>query len=100
MSRYQQLAEDIVRNVGGKENIISLVHCVTRLRFNLKDESKVNENTLKNMSGVIGIVKSSGQFQVVIGNHVPDVYKVVCEVVGISNKNGSDIAGKKNELKR
>lgn len=84
MKKYQQLAEEIVQKVGGKENIISLVHCVTRLRFVLNDEARVNERDLESISGVIGVVKSSDQYQVVIGNHVPEVYKAVCEIVEIT----------------
>jgi PTS system beta-glucosides-specific IIC component len=80
--KYEQLAKDIIANVGGKENISSVVHCITRLRFKLKDEGKANTDALKNMDGVITVMKSGGQYQVVIGNHVPDVYKTVLEVGG------------------
>lgn len=83
MGKYVQLAKDIVSNVGGKENINSLTHCVTRLRFKLKDESKANDEVLKKMDGVVTVMKSGGQYQVVIGNHVPDVYADVCEVAGL-----------------
>ena len=83
MGKYAQLAKDIVKNVGGKENILSLTHCVPRLRFQLADESKANDDVLNNMSGVVTVIKASGQYQVVIGNHVPDVYADVCEVTGI-----------------
>lgn len=83
MGKYAQLANDIVKNVGGKENINSLTHCVTRLRFKLKDESKANDEVLKKMEGVITVMKSGGQYQVVIGNHVPDVYADVCDVTGL-----------------
>lgn len=84
MAKYTQLAKDIIKNVGGKENVISLTHCVTRLRFALKDEEKANDDVLKNMDGVVTVIKSAGQYQVVIGNHVPDVYDEVCKVAGIS----------------
>lgn len=80
MGKYTQLSKDIIKNVGGKENIIGLTHCVTRLRFNLKDENKANDDILKNMDGVVTVLKSAGQYQVVIGNHVPDVYDEVCKV--------------------
>lgn len=86
MGKYESLAKDIVKNVGGKDNIKSLTHCVTRLRFKLKDESKANDEVLKKMNGVITIMKSGGQYQVVIGNHVPYVYADVCEVAGISGE--------------
>ena len=85
MSKYENLAKEILENVGGKENINSLTHCVTRLRFRLKDESKANDEALKNNPGVVTVMKSAGQYQVVIGNHVPLVYADVCELASISN---------------
>ena len=88
--RYEQLAKDIIYNVGGKENVNSVTHCITRLRFKLKDESKANTEILKNMDGVVTVVKSGGQYQVVIGNHVPDVYKDVVELGGFNNESSSD----------
>lgn len=84
MGKYRELAEKIVANVGGKENINSLTHCITRLRFKLKDEGIANDEVLKNMDGVVTVMKSGGQYQVVIGNHVPDVYAEVIDVAGIS----------------
>ncbi|QDP41888.1 beta-glucoside-specific PTS transporter subunit IIABC [Radiobacillus deserti] len=87
--KYEQLAKDIIENVGGKENVNSVVHCITRLRFKLKDESKANTDVLKNMDGVVTVMKSGGQYQVVIGNHVPDVYKDVVEVGGFANQAAS-----------
>ena len=88
--KYEQLAKDIIKNVGGKENINSLTHCVTRLRFKLKDESKANTDVLKNMDGVVTVVKSGGQYQVVIGNHVPDVYADVVKVAGLATDASGD----------
>ena len=76
MSKYGELAKEIVKNVGGKENVNSLTHCITRLRFKLKDESKANDDVIKNMDGVVTVMKSGGQYQVVIGNHVPEVYEI------------------------
>ncbi|KAB7665021.1 beta-glucoside-specific PTS transporter subunit IIABC [Bacillus sp. B1-b2] len=84
--KYEQLAKDIIANVGGKENVSSVVHCITRLRFKLKDESKANTEVLKNMDDVVTVMKSGGQYQVVIGNHVPDVYKAVVSVGGFQNQ--------------
>lgn len=80
--KYETLAKDIIKNVGGKENVNSLTHCITRLRFKLKDESKANTEVLKNMDGVVTVVKSGGQYQVVIGNHVPEVYADVAAIGG------------------
>ncbi len=83
MGKYTQLAMDIIQNVGGKENIRSLTHCITRLRFQLVDEGRANDGVLKKMDGVVTVVKSGGQYQVVIGNHVPEVYADVCAIAGI-----------------
>ena len=83
MAKYTELAEDILKHVGGKENVNSLKHCVTRLRFDLKDESKADDDYLKNRDGVVTVVKAGGQYQVVIGNHVPDVYAEVLQVGGL-----------------
>lgn len=83
MGKYEQLAKDIIKNVGGVDNINGLTHCITRLRFKLKDESIANDDVLKNMDGVVTVMHSAGQYQVVIGNHVPNVYADVCEIAGI-----------------
>ncbi|WP_342570433.1 beta-glucoside-specific PTS transporter subunit IIABC [Paenibacillus sp. FSL R5-0749] len=77
MSNYDQLAKDILSGVGGRENVNSVFHCVTRLRFKLKNESVAKTEELKNLPGVITVMQSGGQYQVVIGNEVPDVYKAV-----------------------
>ncbi|MGT2735885.1 beta-glucoside-specific PTS transporter subunit IIABC [Streptococcus orisratti] len=88
---YTELAQDIVAHVGGKDNIVKLVHCVTRLRFTLKDESKADDDYLKQRDGVVTVVKAGGQYQVVIGNHVPDVYDTVLKVAGIQGEGGIDV---------
>ena len=93
MGKYQALAEKIIANVGGKENINSLTHCITRLRFKLKDESKANDDILKNMDGVVTVMKSGGQYQVVIGNHVPAVYEDVLKTTGLSADDGGQASG-------
>ncbi|KAF1302331.1 MULTISPECIES: beta-glucoside-specific PTS transporter subunit IIABC [Enterococcus] len=90
MGKYQELAKKIVANVGGKENINGLTHCITRLRFKLKDESKANDEILKNMDGVVTVMKSGGQYQVVIGNHVPAVFEDVVEVTGVMSEDGGE----------
>lgn len=72
---YQQLADEIIEGVGGKNNIQSVMHCATRLRFKLKDRNKANTDALKENAGVIMVVESGGQYQVVIGNHVAEVYR-------------------------
>jgi len=81
--KYEQLAGTIIDNVGGSDNISGLTHCVTRLRFQVKDDAKVNTEALKNTDGVVTVIKSAGQHQVVIGNHVPDVYAEVAQQANI-----------------
>lgn len=88
MGKYTELAKAIIENVGGKENVKDLTHCVTRLRFYLKEESKANDKALKNMDGVVSIVKAMGQYMVVIGEHVGDVYDEVCLQLGLQANEG------------
>jgi beta-glucoside PTS system EIICBA component len=90
--QYQEIARDILANVGGRENIVSLVHCATRLRFRLKDGKRANAGALKKNPGVIMVVESGGQFQVVIGNHVHDVYNAVCAEAGIGEESAAQVA--------
>ena len=97
-SKYDGLARIIIQNVGGKSNIISLTHCVTRLRFKLKDESKAQTDVLKDTDGIVTVIQSGGQYMVVIGNHVPQVYDAVCAVGHITpggavNEDGTAIEG-------
>ncbi|WP_371874022.1 glucose PTS transporter subunit IIA [Companilactobacillus farciminis] len=81
-NKYDQLATEIIKNVGGAENINSLIHCITRLRFYLKDESKANTAVIENLDGVITVAKAGGQYQVVIGQAVVDVYDAVIKQIG------------------
>lgn len=83
---YSELAELIIKAVGGKSNVSMLQHCVTRLRFNLKDESIVDEDTINNASGIMGSQFKAGQYQVIIGGAVNDVYDVVCEKLGMEKE--------------
>lgn len=98
MGKYETLAKEIVKQVGGKENVNGLTHCITRLRFTLKDESKANDDVLKNMDGVVTVMKSGGQYQVVIGNHVADVYADVCPLIGLEGKEANSEEEKKSNL--
>ena len=72
-NKYDGLSRIIIQNVGGKSNIVSLEHCITRLRFVLKDETKANTDVLKDTDGIVTVIQAGGQYQVVIGNHVSDV---------------------------
>ncbi|WP_085247887.1 beta-glucoside-specific PTS transporter subunit IIABC [Gilliamella mensalis] len=86
--KNKELAESIIQHVGGKDNVISLVHCATRLRFVLKDDNKANADALKKQVGVITVVQSGGQFQVVIGNNVADVFSDIMQLTNL-NENTS-----------
>ncbi len=93
--KYEKLAKDILKHVGGRENINSVVHCITRLRFQLKDEGKANTEVLKGMEDIVTVMKSGGQYQVVIGNHVSDVYKAVIAVGGFQETEEESASEKK-----
>lgn len=86
MKNYNDLAQNIVAEIGGKENIAALTHCATRLRFNLVDNNKVNKDKIANLDGVINVVESGGQFQVIIGNEVVQVFDAVKNITGIIGK--------------
>lgn len=74
---FNKFADSIMKYIGGKENVSGLTHCATRLRFTLKDESKANEEEIKKVSGVLGIARSGGQFQIIVGNQVPKAYAAI-----------------------
>lgn len=96
--KYEALAKDIVKKVGGKENIISLTHCITRLRFQLKDTGKADTEYLKNKDGIVTVMESGGQYQVVIGNHVPDVYEAVRKEANLGDGSSSSEGNKDTSL--
>lgn len=83
---YKILAENIVSQVGGNENIKDAFHCQTRLRLVLQDESIVNDGEIEKIAGVLKIIKSSGQYQIVIGHQVEYVYEELIKIVDISSK--------------
>ena len=78
----KKLASQIIKNVGGKDNIKEMFHCVTRLRFYLKDKSLVNLEEIKNLDGVIGAQYQTDQLQIIIGNEVNDVYDAAVGLIG------------------
>lgn len=91
---YGELASDIVAHVGGEQNVKSLKHCVTRLRFVLKDESKAETDYLKNRDGIVTVVSAGGQYQVVIGNQVADFYDAILRVAKIAGGGEAENDGK------
>ena len=89
---YNKLGKDILTQVGGKENVSSVSHCITRVRFILKDEAKANDDVIKNMSGVLDVVKQGGQYQVVVGPSVEKVYNAIIEDGDIATNEGDSTA--------
>lgn len=105
MSQYKHQVESIIEAIGGQENIAAATHCVTRLRFALRDEGKVNKEKLENIDLVKGSFSTNGQFQVVIGQGIVDkVYKELVGLTGIgefSKQELKDAASEKlNPLQR
>lgn len=87
---YAKVAKNIITAIGGKENILGVRHCVTRVRFRLKDEGLADDNTVKNLEGVISVVHGGGEYMVVIGNAVGEVYDAVCEQIGTAGQASGD----------
>ncbi|HBN29140.1 MAG TPA: hypothetical protein DD421_08950, partial [Clostridiaceae bacterium] len=83
--KNEELAQKIIDLSGGKENIDKAIHCITRLRFNLKDESKADSKAIEELDGVLGTRYQNGQFQVIIGNNVKYVYAEVAKILGLEN---------------
>ncbi|HJB58393.1 MAG TPA: PTS transporter subunit EIIC [Candidatus Faecalibacterium faecipullorum] len=82
----RQIAENILAAVGGRENITSVTHCMTRLRFNLKDMGLPDQEQIKKLNGVLGVVVSGGQFQIIVGQNVPKVYAELCQMAGLQEQ--------------
>ena len=83
MGKYQYKAQELLKAIGGKENVTAVTHCATRMRFVLADESKADVKTIENISTVKGTFTNAGQFQVIIGNDVPVFYNDFTAVSGI-----------------
>lgn len=88
LTGYDALAWDILNNIGGAENVKSVIHCITRVRFYLKDEDKANDSAVSNLDGVIDVAHAAGQYQVVIGPAVEDVYDAVVRQLGDGKAGG------------
>ena len=97
MSRkYEKLAAEIVKNVGGKENVNDVYHCQTRLRFKLADEGKADDRRLEETDGVAKVIRNAGVYQVVIGTHVADVFEEIEKLVDVrKDKEDAEAAGEK-----
>ena len=98
--KYDELADQIIDSVGGKQNIGRCFHCMTRLRFNLKDSGLADVENIKKL-GVIGAQFSGEQLQIIIGNEVKEVYEAVCKKTGLNTEKAIDEdldSGKKEKL--
>lgn len=82
----KEIAQQIVKEVGGENNIQSLTHCVTRLRFVLKDENQANQRHIEQLEGILGVQKQAGQFQVIVGNKVNKLYDEILKIVDIKSE--------------
>lgn len=82
MKDYDSFAKYIIKHVGGKDNIVDLAHCMTRLRIQLREEEKVEENEIRDHPNVIGTAHGGGRFQIIIGNSVGNVYDAVIRQIG------------------
>ncbi|WP_077612828.1 beta-glucoside-specific PTS transporter subunit IIABC [Clostridium sp. Marseille-P2415] len=94
---YDELAKQIVASVGGGQNVRSLIHCATRLRFQIVDRSKVDKERLNQTEKVITVIEAGGQLQVVIGNAVGDVYDAIIEKTGVKAGEAEEDGNKKKE---
>lgn len=92
---HEQLSKIILQNVGGTNNIDQVAHCMTRLRFNLKDEKLANKAQLEKTPGVMGVADKGGQFQIIIGSNVNNLYKEFIKVSGITEKQNTQNSEKK-----
>lgn len=89
--KYQKLCDEIITKVGGRDNVLDVSHCITRLRFHLKDESLAQTNELKATKGVVDVIQAGGQYQVVIGATVEAVYNDLVQIGGFDSKPALDI---------
>ena len=87
---HRKTAADVLEKVGGKENVTFVTHCITRLRFNLKDDTIVDDDEIKAIPGIIGVNRAGTQYQVIIGPTVDDVYKELCSLGGFHENEAVD----------
>lgn len=90
MADNKKIAADVLEALGGKDNITFAAHCMSRLRFNLKDMELPDIDAVKKISGVVGAQVSGGQFQVIIGQNVPKVYDELINMSGLAKQGGID----------
>lgn len=98
--KYKDFNTKIIELVGGKDNVQAVVHCMTRLRFTLKDRSKAKTEEIKKMDGVVDVVSNDVAYQIIVGTHVSEVHSELISMLGISGEaNSSENKVKKNPIK-
>ncbi|KAF1297526.1 PTS beta-glucoside transporter subunit EIIBCA [Enterococcus sp. JM4C] len=97
--KYKEFNEQIIELVGGKDNVKAVVHCMTRLRFTLKDVNRAQTEAIKNMDGVIDVVSNNVAYQIIVGTHVNDVYKELIDLLGLQPSKEVSSTEKKNIVK-
>ncbi|MED5046805.1 beta-glucoside-specific PTS transporter subunit IIABC [Bacillus siamensis] len=95
---YLKISKEILQLVGGEDNVQSVIHCMTRLRFNLYDNAKADRDGLEQTEGVMGTNISGEQFQIIIGNHVPKVYQALMEISGLSSESANKTSKQKKNV--
>ena len=93
---YSTTAKQLLGKLGGEKNIISVTHCMTRLRFVLKDESSIRDEQIKAISGVVGVMRKGGQYQVIIGNEVSKCYSEILKLGNFSDQDGKSAPVKRS----
>lgn len=90
MADNAKIASDVLEAIGGSKNVSNVTHCFTRLRFNVKDRSIIDDEKVKAVNGVLGMQEKGGQYQVIIGPNVPEVYDEVCKAGGFAKQDVVD----------
>lgn len=89
-AKYEALSQQVLEKIGGRDNVESFTHCVTRMRFEVKDQSRVDFDALKKVAGVMGVINAHGQIQIIIGQDVAEACEVFTQVTGIKLDGVSD----------
>ena len=95
---YAVVAKKILEKIGGESNVNSVQHCMTRLRFTLKDDKKADDEAIKKIKGVMGVTKQGGQYQVIIGNSVGTCYKEILKLGNFKEGNSNEVKEKRGYL--
>lgn len=98
MGKFDEIAEQVIKEVGGKENVFNVAHCNTRLRFNLKDDGIPDDEKIEEIPGVFGVVRSGGQYQIIVGQEVDKIYQIVIKKLGLLTSDSTTVDGEKKKI--